>query len=84
MRVVYCRSFDQCLVSANIHLFPLQAIMIDICVMLFVIVRSYLPAEIRWSIALSVRECFCRGTLGLPVHQQVESDCCALKLEGRP
>eukprot|EP00891_Asterochloris_glomerata_P000576 jgi/Astpho2/576/e_gw1.00013.171.1_t len=45
----------------------MQAIMIDICVMLFVIVRSYLPAEIRWSIALSVRECFCMGTLGLPL-----------------
>ena len=45
--------------------------MIDICVMLFVIVRSYLPAEVRWSIALAVRRGLLQGrTSGLPANQQ--------------
>jgi uncharacterized membrane protein len=33
----------------------MQSIMLDIVVMLFTIVRTYLPAELRWSVVQQVR-----------------------------
>lgn len=36
----------------------MQAIMLDIVVMLFTILHSYFPAELRWSWVLSVFDCY--------------------------
>ena len=84
MRAFHCCFRVWCLHNRTLYPCLLQAIMIDICVMLFVIVRSYLPAEIRWSIALAVRGqpaganliCLLTGTLVPACH--------ALKLKGTP
>ena len=84
MRAVHWRFRVCCLHNKTLHPYLLQAIMIDICVMLFVIVRSYLPAEIRWSIALAVRGQPCRGKLDLPANEQVGPSMPCPEAQGHP
>ena len=108
MRVYYCSQFAPLVIFFLLFLavvkntkIPhfvrfncMQSVMIDIIVMLFTIIRSYFPSELRWTAVLTVRLCHPRKALetlwtvrsvsGVGMSSCMIGGACALALRRSP